>query len=30
LIAAWKIFDVLFRPIFILALNLLYPGAHYQ
>lgn len=30
LIAAWKIFDVLFRPIFILALNLLYPGAQYH
>jgi Zn-dependent protease len=30
LLAAWKIFDVLFRPIFTFALNLLYPGSHYQ
>jgi Zn-dependent protease len=30
LFAAWKIFDVVFRPVFIFALNLLYPSAHYQ
>jgi len=29
MLAAWKLFDVLFRPIFLLAVNLLYPGAHY-
>ncbi len=28
--AAWKIFDVLFSPIFTFALNVLYPGSHYQ
>ncbi|MDZ7359195.1 MAG: site-2 protease family protein [candidate division KSB1 bacterium] len=30
LLAAWKIFDVVFRPVFLFALNLLYPGANYQ
>jgi Zn-dependent protease len=30
LFAAWKIFDVLFSPIFTFALNLLYPGSNYQ
>jgi len=29
MLAAWKIFDVVFQPIFLLAVNLLYPGAHY-
>lgn len=30
LFAAWKIFDLVFSPIFIFALNLLYPGANYH
>jgi len=30
LFAAWKIFDLVFRPIFTFALNLLYPGANYH
>jgi len=30
LLAAWKIFDVVFRPVFTFALNLLYPGANYH
>jgi len=29
MMAAWLLFDKLFDPIFTLALNLLYPGAHY-
>lgn len=29
LLIAWKLFDYLFRPVFIAALNLLYPGAGY-
>jgi len=29
MLAAWKIFDLVFQPIFLLAVNLLYPGAHY-
>ena len=29
LLVAWKLFDVLFRPVFIAALGLLYPGAGY-
>jgi len=29
MIAAWKLFDVLFHPIFLVAVNLLYPSAHY-
>lgn len=30
LLAAWKVFDVVFSPIFTFALNLLYPGSNYQ
>jgi len=30
LFLAWKAFDPLFGPIYTLALNLLYPGAHYH
>ena len=29
LLIAWKLFDVLFRPVFVTALGLLYPGAGY-
>jgi Zn-dependent protease len=29
LLIAWKVFDVLFRPVFVTALGLLYPGAGY-
>ena len=29
LLIAWKVFDLLFRPIFVAALGLLYPGAGY-
>jgi Zn-dependent protease len=29
LIVCWKMFDYIFDPVFLLALNLLYPGAHY-
>lgn len=29
LLIAWKLFDYLFRPVFLFALNLLYPGAGY-
>ncbi len=29
MLAAWKLFDVIFHPLFLLAVNLLYPGAHY-
>jgi Zn-dependent protease len=29
LLVAWKLFDVLFRPVFVTALGLLYPGAGY-
>jgi Zn-dependent protease len=30
LLIAWQVFDPLFQPIFLLALNLLYPGADYR
>ena len=30
LFAAWKIFDYVFRPVFVFALNVLYPGASYH
>ncbi|HUI41907.1 MAG TPA: site-2 protease family protein [Terriglobia bacterium] len=30
LLIAWKVFDLFFRPVFITALGLLYPGAGYQ
>jgi len=30
LLLAWMLFDKLFEPIYTLALNLLYPGAHYS
>lgn len=30
ILIAWKLFDYLFRPVFIAALNLLYPGAGYR
>jgi len=30
LLLAWKMFDAFFRPIFLLSINLLYPGAGYQ
>ncbi len=29
MLAAWKLFDVIFHPLFLLAVNLLYPGARY-
>lgn len=29
MVVAWRLFDVVFRPIFLLALNLLHPGLHY-
>lgn len=29
LLVAWQVFDTLFQPIFLLAVNLLYPGARY-
>ena len=29
LLIAWKVFDVLFRPVFVTALGLLYPGSGY-
>jgi Zn-dependent protease len=29
LFAAWKIFDMIFNPLFLLAVNLLYPSGHY-
>ena len=29
MLAAWKLFDVVFQPLFLLAVNLLYPGVHY-
>jgi len=29
MLAAWKLFDIVFQPIFLLAVNLLYPGSHY-
>jgi Zn-dependent protease len=29
LLIAWKVFDVLFRPVFVTALGLLYPGSAY-
>ena len=30
LLIAWKLFDFVFQPIHLLALNLLYPGSNYQ
>jgi Zn-dependent protease len=30
IIVAWQIFDVLFNPVFLAAVNLLYPGVSYQ
>jgi len=30
LIVCWKMFDYIFDPVFLMALNLLYPGAHYR
>jgi Zn-dependent protease len=30
LLVAWKLFDYLFRPLFVTALNLLYPGVGYR
>ena len=27
--AAWRLFDVVFNPVFLLFVNLLYPGVHY-
>jgi len=29
MLVAWRIFDVVFNPVFLLAINLLYPGTHY-
>lgn len=29
LLIAWRVFDVLFRPVFVTALGLLYPGSGY-
>lgn len=29
MLVAWQIFNVIFSPIFLLAINLLYPGSHY-
>lgn len=29
MLVAWRLFDVVFNPVFLLAINLLYPGAHY-
>jgi len=30
LLAAWKVFDIVFSPVFKFALNILYPGANYH
>jgi Zn-dependent protease len=30
MLLAWRIFNPIFNPIFLVALNLLYPGAHYR
>ena len=30
ILVAWRIFDPIFRPVFTLSLNLLYPGSHYH
>ncbi len=30
IIVAWQVFDVLFNPVFLAAVNLLYPGVSYQ
>jgi Zn-dependent protease len=30
IIVAWQVFDFVFNPLFLLAVNLLYPGASYQ
>jgi len=30
LLFAWLIFGRLFSPLFLLTVNLLYPGSHYQ
>ena len=29
MIVAWRLFDAIFRPLFLAAVNLLYPGANY-
>jgi hypothetical protein len=29
LLAAWKLFDFVFQPVFLFAVNLLHPGSHY-
>jgi hypothetical protein len=29
MLVAWRLFDVVFDPVFLLAINLLYPGSHY-
>lgn len=29
LLVAWQLFDVIFHPVFLLAVNLLHPGSHY-
>lgn len=29
ILIAWQLFDVIFDPVFLFAVNLLYPGAHY-
>jgi hypothetical protein len=30
MIAAWQLFDVVFDPIFLVAVNLIYPGVSYS
>ena len=30
ILVAWQVFNPIFRPVFILSLNLLYPGSHYS
>jgi Zn-dependent protease len=29
MLLAWRLFGAVFRPLFLAAVNLLYPGAHY-
>jgi Zn-dependent protease len=29
IVVAWQLFDVVFKPVFLLSVNLLYPGVHY-
>ena len=29
MVAAWQLFDVVFSPIFLAAINLIYPGVSY-